>query len=444
MSVVYPRAAVAMAAVVQGEEVDNIVLPSKVTITRRSHDKADTCTVEVMGSAVPWDPRVIDSIFIAVFVGAVERADSPVNEQQYLRFSGYVDKISPKITDKGTIVTLEARDMSAVYREFKPIPPDAVPSYSDTLEQAIQRIIDAVPATSNAGVTLKQTDALSGVQLSAAAPARSHGRKIPLPRDLTAWQVIEYLCGLASRIVSMDLLDMVVREPNSTFAGTGSSSAIFIFGGEDANLVEVEQDKKIARNRKGVKVVSYDPTTRTRLTAVYPADGDMGQIARARAHTGNAQVRSGSSGRSGGSQTPPERDTFPANDIHTQEALNARAEALYKERSRQEMEGKLTAPWGDRDETNGWLSLKNGDRITVWIKPDLEAEILNSGDDERAVRMLKTKLGITESTARSIIRASRNRPSDTWYARSVTIDWSAEGRSDVNVDFINLIELEPA
>jgi hypothetical protein len=443
--VIYPRAFVALAISVNGEEVDTGVVPTRVSLTRRPHNQADSCEITVHGSAVPFDPRTVDGIFAQVFLGAVDSVDDPVNTEENRRFVGYCDKIRVEHSEKGPEVTLECRDLSALYRDYKPLPASAVPRYSDTLHEAIQRILDAVGATENAGVEVRKSPA-STAALSAASHGRGAQRAIQLPRDATAWQAIEFCAGLVSKLVTVDGQEVVVLTPQETTDDTAGDTATFVFGGPDEdgnppNLLSVESEKKVARNRKGVKVTSYDPSTRTRLEALYPAEGQVANVRRPRARLGNAAVRSSSrSRRSRSAAAPPDRDVFPANDIHTQAELDARAEAIYRQRSRQEMEGKIVTPvWSSE-----FLALKNADRFTLRIHPDVQADVEAAEYESRdaAVAVLVERLGMSEDAARVLLNASKNRPTDRWYARTVTCDYNADGRCQVSVDFINLIEVD--
>lgn len=452
MSVLYPRAIVALSMDVgdDHEQVSTIVVPSKASYTVRSHNAAGSAEIVVHGSAVPFDPRIINGMFVQLFMGAAETVDEQINKDEYRRFVGYVDDVAPKWDENGPAVEIKARDLSAILRDFKPIPVDARPKYSDSLEEAIQRIIDATPghqdSSGNTVLSIRSTPALSGVTLSAAAPSRASGRNIPLPPAATAWQVIEHLCGLVSRLVSIDDGEIVVRD-STIYSNEENAVASFIFGGvgangERPNVLSVESAKKFVRNRRGVAAISYNPHTRTRLRAVFPADDELAQIARPPRTVGGSRA---TSTRGSSSSSPPARDVFSAPaSIVDEEGLKAYAKRVYLERSRQEIEGKIGAPWRERDATNEMLAIKNAERITLKIHPELESELRNTADEQVAVDLLRRRLRVNEQAARVLLRASRNRPTDIFYLRSATHAFDPEGVSASAIEYINLIDITNA
>jgi hypothetical protein len=321
-----------------------------------------------------------------------------------------------------------------------------------TVAEAIENILSVTPGALNGDgsqrVRLRQVEGITDRPLRRASHVRGQAAAMHLPRETTAWQAIEYLCGTLSLLVSVQLDEIIVREATDAFANTKSPGMRFIFGGRDANLLSVETTKRFVRNRKGVKVTSYNPVTRETLTAVYPPDADTLRIARPHTHLGGAVIAriSGRSGRrrSGGrgphrpAGAEIDRDVFPANGITSQDELVRYAERIYTERSRQEIDGKIVSPvW-----TNDTLSLENADRIEIEIEPDLASEI-RSMDLNSAARMLERRLHVDADAARVLVRAAIYRPTDTWYAREITAEFEGGGRSTVSVDFINLIRLTP-
>ncbi len=448
--VTYPRAFVHLTATVGGREVSTGIVPSKAAVARRSHNQAGTAEVTIHGSALPFDPRQIDGIFVQVYLGAVAHVDAPVNLRQYLQFVGFVDELKESYGEKGPEVELKARDLSALYRDFKPVPPDALPRYSYDLGQAIERVIDAVPATWNrddAGQPVSQRIglrnaaldlALRARRLGAAAPGRTPEAPVRLPADANAWQVIEHVGGLLSVMPSVDLDAIVLRDSAQIFGHDNPVAAAFEFGGEAANLLSLERSKKFVRNRKGVRVTAYDPLTRSTLVADYPSDAELLRIHRApsAAALGRAQVAARRAPRN---PTPPERDGFtaPRGMFGDTTRLQDYARRIYEERSRQELEGRLVTPlW-----TDAVLALQNADRFTLTLHAALEAELQTTRSEGAALALLQRRLGVDPAAAAALLRARRARPTDAWYARTITHEFDAGGRSTTSVDFINLIEL---
>lgn len=440
----YPRAWVEISTSVRGEQVATGIMPSKASVNLRPHNQAGTAEITIHGSALPFDPRMIDGVFVTLYLGAVQSVDAKVQDvSTNARFVGYADQIDDSFDSDGPAVELKMRDMSALFRDFKPIPPLAAPQYSDTLQQAIQRLMDAVPNTKNTDgsprITLKKTDALN-VDLSNAISARLRTAKVQLPRDCTAWQAIEHICGLVSRLVAVDKTEVVVSLPAQSYGHDGPSQADFIFGAETANLISVNRSKKFIRNRKGIRVTSWDLDTRAPIVADFPPDSQLPSAHLPHSRAGHA--RRTSTGRfATAASTDREPLAGPGGIRGGHSALLAFAERVWTERSHQEIEGKLVTPiWKENV-----LSLKNADRFTLQIQPDLQMELRNTNDHQAAVRLLVQRLGVDSGAADVLVRASRSRPTDMFYARSITHEFEADGpTASTNVDFINLIEVEPA
>lgn len=454
-----PRAAVVMSTTLadvsvsvnqqtasNASEVTTSIVPTNASVTLRTHSQAATAEVTVHGSALPFDPRQDEGIFLQLYMGAVDSDADSVIGRQFLRFVGFVDDLKEKRDMKGPVVTLTARDLSSIFRDFKPIPSAAMPRYSDTLSQAINRIIMATPGSQNPDGSLRVMlveNALTSRSLSAAVHARASTAAVQLPHDVTAWQAIEHCCGLLSLLVSVDLDQIIVRQTQEVYGSTSPAVFSFIFGGQQANLLSIEREKKFVRNRRGVKVTAYDPTTRSRIEGVYPPDGQVLRAGRPHAHVGGRAIHQRAASRSAHAappSAPPDRDVFPAPiGMHDPGSLADYARRIYQERSRQEMEGKIECPFWVPEV----LGLKNADRIQIQLDPDLAAELQQAPDENAAVNLLVERLDVSEDAAYALMRAALTRPRDTWYAREVTTEFQSEGVSTVSVGFINLIVLDP-
>lgn len=434
----YPRAFVSLSTSVAGEQVDTGIIPFRASFTRRSHNQAGTCEIDFHGSALPFDPRMIDGCYITLFMGCVDSIEESVREPQFRRFVGYADEIEVTHDEKGPRVELKARDLTALYRDFKPVPVTNIPRYSDSLSSAIDSVISAVPATFVANVAIREGN---DAPLSAAAPRRAASAAVQLPREATAWQAVEHCAGLVSKLVSMELSEIVIRDPAQSFGHTSEPVYTFVFGEEEANLLSVNETKKFVRNRKGIKATCYDAVNRRKLEAIYPSDSELPPPRRPPAHVGGTVIRSRSTARRPTRRTAappvPDRDVVAApNGIQNQDALDEFARRVWLERSRQEIEGKLATAW-----SNEVLDLHNGDRFALKIKPALEAEIRNTRSEQAKIDLLVNRLQIDRGAARVLARTASQRPTETFYLRSATHEFHSDGRCITSIEFINLIEI---
>jgi hypothetical protein len=441
----YPRAWCSLKTTVRNAaaEVQTSIVPHHASVSRRSHLQANSAELEIHGSALPFNPVLIEGVFVEVYLAAVARVDDLVQDTPgSKRFCGFVDAIHETRDDNGPRLKLEARDLSAIFRGFKPLPNDAVPLYRDTLTTAIQRILDATPGAYNPDgsprVTLRAVP--NDGTLTGAVHARAQGAAVQLPPDATAWGVIEHLCGLRSQLVRVELDEIVVYDPAQSYTGSSPSVAHFVFGSETANLMRLERERKFARNTKGVLVTSYDPISRRVLEAKFPADGDVLPDKRPRASVGGTVLHS--VGRRRAAPLPPDRELFAApNGIATQAELDRYAKQLYVQRSLHELEGKLTCPdWATGGENhNDVLAIQNGDRVDVQVTPDLAAELAHTDSEAVAVDLLRRRLLVNEEAARALVAASRQHTPTQYYVRTNTIEYDAQGVSSVQLEFCNLV-----
>jgi len=453
--VLYPRAFVSLSATIGSENVYTGIVPHHVNLARRQHKQA------------------VSGVFMTVYLAAPGTVDGDVRTDANRRFVGYVDEMEQTQDEHGPVVKLKARDLSALFRDFKPVPTAAAPTYGDTLSAAIQRIITVVPNTTDAAgnsvVTLALTldaFAFDARVLGASAPRRAQTARVQLPNANdphagNAWAVIEHCAGLVSQLVTMDLDEIVIMDPPQTFAGTSPTVAKFVFGDETANLLKIERTRKFVRNRRGILATSYDPVHRVVLRSVFPPDNQLPTLHRPSGTIGGSpnvptnrtatlggtrfhrpRVRSATSratNRARQHHGPPVPDREPVAapaGIASQEMLDLYAQRVYLERDRQEIEGKMVCPvW-----TDDLLALRNADRFELQVNPALESELFGTAEnDAAAVDLLSRRLLIDPDTLRVLIRATRAQESNQFYLRSITFDYQHDGQSSANIEFINNI-----
>lgn len=440
----YPRALVKLRAFIVGEAdpVDTAIVPHRLTSARTSHKQANTCEVELMAAALPFDPRQIEGVFISVFIGAVETMLDSADDPAFLRFVGYLDRSEIEHDDRGETVKLHARDLSSRMRDTKPLPVAFTPRYSDTLKQAISRCADSIPGIFDA-IGIIDNDAINTPLLSQVVGKRASKAQIELPTDISVWGAIEHVCGMVGMLVTMELNNIIVKSAKDQFSGAHDPVATFIFGSDSANLLKASMEKKFLTNRKGIKLVANDPNTRERVEAVYPPDGKLHQQRRpppakpATAHGAHTvpkpKVKSLATQKS-------ERDEFVLATAYTQTALDACAERIWRERSRQEVTGEIMSPLWEED-GNDYLDLKNSDRIEIKIHPDLVVQVQKILDDNIAAKFLQDHIGVNLASALVLVRAARNPLTDLFYVHEAKTEFSSTGQASIDINYLNLIEI---
>lgn len=431
----FPRAIVAIQVAFQGrpEPVDIVVIPRKVTVTRRGHTQADTADVDLDGTEIPFDPRSIQSMLMTVHMGqAATVDDTDWHHPGTARFAGYVDLFEGEQGEDDTL-TLKARDLSSLLRDAKPLPVAAAPLYSDTFGNAVQRILKNVPGASALFLDIGDGD----VPLANLVHERGSTGPIHLERDMTAWAVIEYLAGMANRLVSVDLDRLLVRPPRNVFDNLFPPRVTLEFNTPTANLTKLGVQKKFIRNRKGVRAVCFDPIRRVRLEADYPPDSELPPRTRPRARsTSNAHASRRRAAPA--APQPPDRDVYTVPPVPDKDRLLEVAQGIWLERSRQELTITAEAPYF----TDDWLRLMNGDRVRLTLNRAIVAGLNPQQSRAVQVAVLSRRLAITRQSAELLLDAARNPGADTFYVHEAVLQWNPEGDIGVKLDIINMIAVE--
>lgn len=466
--VLYPRAYVVVKYIYNdGTEAESGLVPSRVTVALHPHHQASMAEVEVSASAIPFDLRRLNGIFVTVYMGAAdgmrrepERGRGDVQRQQFMQFVGYCDAESVRRGPDGTMAVIRARDLSSLLRDLRPMyvtkymdgtTVDPTPLYSDTILQATRRVLEW--AGLQDAFEIQDDSGLGSTPLSSLVKdERAVQGHVPVRhRDVSAWEAIEHAAAVANVLVHVELGKIVFRRPADAFALPTDPRTppkySFVFGKTlpgYVNAFEVEITKKFLHNRKGVRLVAFEPSSRQVITADFPPNNQVPpKHAPKLGATKQTKPRPVSITAGGGVlnasavQDPP-RDIIAVggDGVHSVEGLTKLAERYYRERSRQELEGVLiTKIWDDK-----LFALRNGDRIEIRVKPELEAELNNRPDEASAVAYLKRQLDVNDAAAKVMLAQVRNQESTVFYVRSVTHEWSPSG-AQTRVDFISIVEL---
>lgn len=491
--VLYPRAVVSAKFIYNdGSEVNPTLLPSRVTVTFRPHHQCGTCEAEFNATAIPFDLRRLNGIFLSVFMAAVPTIDTDVQQQKYLQFVGYADSESVKRSPDGTHVVISARDLSSLLRDLKPMyvsytesgatvgaaggvaastatalnpfmatalsalstspsQIDPTPLYSDSITSAINRIL-AWAGYDKGQFEIDDQSGRGNDVLSSLTDDRGTHGPIPIKhRDVSAWEAIEHAAALANVLVSVDLGKIVLRNPADAFALPTDPRTppkySFSFGRDLAgyvNALEVDVTKKFLHNRKGVRLVAVEAGGRNVISADYPPDAavppkhapKLGGTKAKKARQLSLQVGGGVTNGSSLPDRPREVIAVGGDGVHSVEGLQKLAERYYRERSRQELEGTLvTHVWDDK-----LFALRNGNRIEIRVRPDMEAELTSRPDEASQVRFLKENFLVNETAAHVMLSQIRAQESTLFYLRSIAHEWSTDG-ARTTIDFVSIVEI---
>jgi hypothetical protein len=443
--VLNPRAEVELEAVVDGETQDSAIIPQRVCLVGASHKKAAEASVEILGAALPFHPSTVEGVVARIYMGLADTVGGSVRTRENLRFVGYFEDYDDDREERA--IEFRARDLSSLLRDHKPLLKvqfedgrtiDPTPRYSDTVRQAIRRILSVVPGWRDTSVKppleLRETDLLD-IGLGNLVEGRAKKGPITLKREWSAWEAIEHVCGLASLLVNVDLDEIVVRRPVDAFGGDSAVAYEFVFGGKEGTVRGPRFHKKFIRNRKGIRLVAWNPETRQRLEALYPSDNVMRtQFARRRPPPPKATKH-----RTAKTRQPlpdPQRDViYIGEGAFSQRYLDDLAQKIWLEKAHQEIDGTFSTPiWNHQI-----LSLKNGDRIRVRLRPDIDDEVRRIGDDDRAAKFLQDKYGCERAAADALVRATKRPFDDIYYLSVPSYEWPSEKLASFK--FINLVKV---
>lgn len=426
----YPRAIVALQVDVDGEAepLDVAVVPRRASVTRRPHTHADTAEVEIDGTQLPFDPRSVRSLALTVHMGQGRGLhDETWRTAATRRFIGFVDTHDGQQDDEDDVVRLKARDLSGPLRDAKPVPAAAVPYYTDTLASAMQRVLDAVPG--GAGLRLVfPSPADAAIPLAGLVPGRHATGPVGLERDMTAWAVLEYVAGLCNRLLNVFLDELRVASPADSYASEAAPRASLVYGQKEANLLRLGSTKKFQRNRRGIRVVGWDPEARARLEADYPPDDQVPN----RNRTAPAGTR-----RRGAPPAPPERDVFSVGGVQSARALRDIAVGIWQERSRQELSVTADTPYF----TDPWLDLRHGDRVRLQLNRALASGLNLTAPRAQQVAFVQRRLSVDRRTAEVLVSLAAHPEADLFYVHEGTLEWNPEGDLGVKMELVNLIAL---
>lgn len=426
-------------------EVFTGLTPHRGNITRGDHTQATEGSVTVFGSVLPFPITQVNSGILSIFLGTTEGPEDEVKDAKNLRFVGWFQNADIATEDR--TISIKAQDYSVILREHKPIRQadkknNPQPLYSDTLEEAIKKVFKVVPAFSGSEseppLTLRDTATIKR-RLDGGVKGRGKTAPVHLKAEWTAWEAIEHLCALVSCHANVDLTELVIRDTDEVF-NQGKPKATLIFGDEHGNCFGPTFHKKFITNRKGIRVVAWDPEEMVRVEADFPSDAVLRGKAPAKTPSATKHKPSKNSHKSAKKAIPePQREIFEIDQGHyTKTELERFAKDLWMQRSNFEVEGMIATPlW--TDET---LSLQNGNRVRIKIQPEIERQLKEIGDETRAIAFLQERLLVEQAAAEALLALYRNPATDLWYVRRVTIDFPSD--KAVTIDFMSLLEIAHA
>jgi hypothetical protein len=454
----YPRALVRFTALVQlsrtSEElrtVTDVARPRAVTIERNDYNTADTCEVELDVQRLPILPRMIRQVLIQVYVGdaggMLTTPEDLQDDDSLIRFIGYVDEPEMALSEDEGKITWKARDYTGLYLDARHPHPSLVPSYGDTLDVALRRVLNAVPG--GAHIDLELQGLQKWPDLGTAAPRALKDAKMGVKPEDTLWHYVKRACDPVAMIPRIVLDKLVVGTSRGLRAPR--RRPVFVYG---HNLTDYKEKRNLVRLKEGIGLNAYDVTQQKYITAVYPPHGDV-RVTKPKKHATKRH------------QAPPpvpgsedKRQWFPYGSVAGEDALEDAAERLFNERNRQEFEGEfkiarmavesdpaaedLSDDPADDDASYDVTGLENGDRVFIQIDSEHRQLMAGLTATEERVQLL-IDVGYSERVAPLLVESfesGADGPLEV-YVHKATHKVDEDGY-ELTVKFQNLVTLGAA
>lgn len=405
--------------------------------TRNSHLQPDEIHLTIDSSA-GIDVRVLKNAHVLFYMWNANDEDERTNPL----FAGIVTDAEREIEEESSRLTLTAKDYTVLFAEQKGLQQFYVPLYTDTLAQAWAKICDGTGYIGrDDGRVTSSVDALrnrivfanpedDNRMIGEVVPLRLHTiAKLQMPAGKSPWWLWTSITGSMGLHTFIDGDRVVVVRPSEYY--DEANPALVVYG---TDLKSASERVDTSKHSKGVCLQSFDPLTHRVLEAFYPPLGDV-TIATSRPGAKKRTVSEDYEVFAYGADKPLEQKT-----------LEMRAREAYEERSRQELQGRLTTgePRLFRDDLTriSILDLVPGQSIRVeWNAVD-DNELRALHGTERDAYLIDR--GYAPDVA-EFYAANANRTKTlnrVHHVKSVTVsaDWSA-GRWETSIEYHNVISL---
>lgn len=442
----------------QNQNKDTIELEfrvRKLRIEYNDHNMADTASIEGEYLDIGQDPRSLSNATIAIYVDEAQMTggqESFTKTPDNLRFVGIATKIARAGSeDDGWTLKIDMHDYTQLFLEQKHYPPDKVPTYDMTLSEAWALICDN---TGFIGEDLKIVSSVSALRTkirfvgdtqdtvlaSSVLPRFRKFGKVQVHPDKDAWAVWQQCCAMCG-VMSFIRLDEVVVTTATNYYTVEDPPVL----SQGQNIYSIHEDRNCTFVRKGIHVISYDPTKNSTIEAFYPPLRDPRVLKKAvKAKTLN--------GKDDAAETKIEQ-----RDVHYYPAITDKtrlleiAQRIYEEKARQELEGTLvTKEMRVKRKNSGrevdLLSLGAGDTVRVEFNPEnrLFLKSLKSKDVQFAYLLEK---GYTPSVAKYLVDnlAALDRWVPEFLIKRLVIEIDTdeqEGDFSIEINYLNHIQID--
>jgi len=422
----------------------------RLTVERNDYTEADTFSATIDYKAFPFDPRCIRSCGVSIFMQDRKKVFRQTNSLDLIEpssdnivFQGFADESSIQFDDESRTVTLEGRDLTSLFIDLRRVNTDPV-VLSKPIDQIIQDLINEQEATRQITVD-NRTGESPLPTLAELAPDFNPVTAVKnQKRKETYWDIMQDILRRVGLVGFIEIDKFVISKPQNIYDKGRIKQ--FIYGG---NIKDLKFTRKLGRAKNyNVKVTSFNPLEKRVEEALIPEEATNEQFI---LNFGNTRITIPQLDKDGKKIEPPQDAeflSFLAKDINSKEQLIKIGESIYEEISRQQIEGSFTTYEMEIPEEVGlddsqvvlFSSLKNGSGLKIYISQDEMGEINSNSNFEEKVNFLR-KRGYPNELARAFAE-SLNRINTVFYLKSVKFSLDQEDGFQMDIDFINFIDLD--
>jgi hypothetical protein len=424
------------------------LVPIRARLESNDHNTADRCTVTCDWTAAGVDPRMLEDGVLQLHIGNADEFGYWTPDRSNCRFIGMIKEVSAdrRVEEPGT-VTLECVDYTDLFLLAKPFGSAGVPRYEQTIDDAWRTIISQTPGAEALADALRYEggaqglviDGIENTPIGLAVSERFRKlAKVPVHPDGDAWACWQQCVGALGLISYIRLDECVLTTATNYY--TERDAPRLVWG---HNIESWTETRLSSIAKTGIALTSFDPITQRTIEAYWPPLGDD----RVKRKRGQAKKVSGEDEL----RQRERRDYFSFPGVTNPEALIEIAKRVWEERSRQELEGRVSTAEMTVETESGadfdLLSLGAGATVEVRVLPEHRQLLAALPSDSARVQYLLQR-GYTEQVANLITKNMANFADlgAKFHTRKVVteLEFNPEGGGSfsVEVDYVNRIVVD--
>ncbi len=423
--------------------------------TRNNHHEADVLTVTLGYKECGIDPRQLENAKCSFSIWDSNFED--YNPEKHVRFTGFCKGAERKLGGDAAVVELTFHDYTCLFLDMKPMKPEGLPEWTDSLREAWvklcnfvgwqdptnNKIVSTVSIFTRPGGIVFYPEDLQTHLVGKVVTTRFHAISKPSPPSrCDAWAAWRWFVESLGLVTFIDKDVCVVANMNEFYISDGGprQTPPGVVYGQNIWGFEEKADPKVTS--KGILLKSFNPLEGRMIEAFYPKPGDP----RLKTRKSAAGKKSDGGAAITANEVSGDYEEYAYNYITEQAALDAKAQASFEERRRQELKGKfktaeMRLPAADPNESDvDILELRSG--AAIYIKVDRESlEVLrNLSSEEERVTYLVDVCGHEKDIARLLAKNSvvAEIQSPKFHVSSIELEYSDQ-KFEVEVSFHNLI-----